>query len=101
MRIYDRDPIGAAAAETGRAQDTQKTDRETNARPQAATDGSADRVELSSTLSRVARALSTFGSDRAAKVQSLSNQYQSGSYWPDAMATSKGMIAEALGVGAN
>jgi len=101
MRIYDRDPMGPAAAESGRAQETLKTDRQNSARPPAATDGSADRVEISSTLARVSRALSSFTSDRAAKVQSLSNQYQSGSYRPDAMATGKGIVAEALGVGAN
>jgi len=39
-------------------------------------------------------------SDRANKVQQLTMQYQSGNYQPNSLATSQGMVAEALSGGA-
>jgi len=62
-------------------------------------DGSNDRVEFSGTLSRLSRTLTTFESSRASRVQALAANYQSGSYRPNAAATSKGLIADAMSAG--
>jgi hypothetical protein len=97
MRIYDRNLTGTGAAESGRPQETQKLDRETASRAASVT---GDRVELSTTLARLSQAISSFSSGRANKVQSLAAQYQSGNYRPDSLATSKGMVADALAAGA-
>jgi hypothetical protein len=50
-------------------------------------------------MSRLSRALATFESTRASRVQALAVEYQSGKYKPDPAATSKGLIAEALSAG--
>jgi flagellar biosynthesis anti-sigma factor FlgM len=101
MRIYDQNLTGTAAAESGRSQETQKPDREATTPPSGSgSSGSGDRVELSSALASVSRALASYHSDRTAKVQSLTAQFQAGSYQPSSQATSQGMVAEALGAGA-
>lgn len=97
MRIYDRDLTGSAAAETGRSQETHKTDREAAASSSTPESGSSDRVELSSGLASVARALASFHSERTQKVQQLAMQFQTGNYSPNSMATSQGIVAAALG----
>jgi hypothetical protein len=56
-------------------------------------------VELSSNLGRLSQAISSFSSQRAERVQSLAAEYQSGSYRPDAQATSRAMITDALTAG--
>jgi len=96
MRIYDRDLTGTTSAEAGRAQETQKADRETAANSSQPAAAYGDRVELSSGLASVSRALSAYGSSRAGKVQQLAAQFQSGSYHPDSHAISQGMVAQAL-----
>ena len=95
MKVYDRNLTGAGAAETGRTQETHASDRAAGA-SLAGTKGEGDRVELSTTLGRVSRALASYGSDRAARVQALSAQYQSGQYRVDSMATGRAMIQDAL-----
>lgn len=100
MRINEGNLTGSAA-ETGRAPETQRTERESTTRAGGGSSSTSnDRVELSSALGSLSRVLSSFGSDRAGRVQSLTAQYQSGGYIPDSMATSHGVIAEAL-AGAN
>lgn len=101
MRIYDRDLTGAAAAESGRSQETQKADREATSTPSPAESTSGDRVELSSGLASVSRALAAYGSDRTSKVQQLAAQFQSGAYQPSSLAISQGMVAQALSTGAS
>jgi len=96
MRIYDRDLTGTASAESGRSQETQRTDRETAAGSSQASSAAGDRVELSSGLASVTRALAAYGSSRAGKVQQLASQFQSGNYHPDSLAISQGMVAQAL-----
>ena len=98
MRVNDRNALGSAAAEAGRAQETQKTGREDNVRSGTA-DSSGDRVELSSNLDRLSQAISSFSSQRADRVQSLAADYQSGRYRADALATSRAMITDALSAG--
>ena len=100
MRIYDRNLTGASAAETGQAQKTQNPSRAgTDASPTHAGDGSNDSVVFSGTMSQLSRALATFESTRANRVQALAVEYQSGKYKPDPAATSKGLVSEALSAG--
>ena len=96
MRIYDRDLTGSASAESGRSQETQRADRDSAAGISQSPASSGDRVELSSGLASVTRALAAYGSSRAGKVQQLTDQFHSGNYHPDSLATSRGMVAQAL-----
>ena len=100
MKVYDNNLSGTSAAPTGRAQETQKTGSE-NARTGSVKPGSKseDRVEFSSTLGSLSRAMAADGSSRANRVQALAAQYQSGNYRPDFLATSRGMVSEALSEG--
>ena len=100
MRIYDQSLTGATG-ETGRAAESQRLDRQTGVRSGSTAPGNSDRVELSNTLNSLSRALTSYGSDRAKRVQELAGQYQSGQYRPNSQATSRGMIAEALAGGAS
>jgi hypothetical protein len=100
MRIYDQGLTGSAATETGRAQETQKTDRDAAATASQSATAPGDRVELSSGLAIVSRALAAYGASRTHKVQQLTTQYQSGSYQPNSLAISQGMVAHALTAGA-
>jgi hypothetical protein len=95
MKIYDSNMSGVPAGAAQRTQETQQTDRSTSGRP--AGTGNGDRVEFSGNLGRLSRVLSTFQADRSNRIQSLAAQYQSGTYRPDPVATSRAMIAEALG----
>ena len=100
MKIYDQNPIGTNASQTERAQEAQKTDKSGGTRTRGgAASASGDHVEFSGTLSRLSRTLGTFESSRANRVEALAAQYRSGSYRPDAVATSKSMVSEALSAG--
>jgi len=95
MRVYDRNLTGAAAAETGRTSETHGPDRAGgNSRSVAAGDG--DRVELSGSLERLSRAVASDASGRAAKVQNIAAQYQTGRYQADSVATSRALVNETL-----
>jgi flagellar biosynthesis anti-sigma factor FlgM len=98
MRIYDQNLAGTAAAESGRSQETQKS----AGAPQSGSGSSVsgDRVELSSAMTGVSRALASYQSDGASKVQSLTAQFQSGRYQPNSQAISQGMVSEAVAAGA-
>ena len=71
-------------------------DREASTTSSQSGNTSGDRVELSSGLAGVARALAAYGSDRASKVQQLAGQFQAGTYNPNSLAISQGMVAQAL-----
>jgi anti-sigma28 factor (negative regulator of flagellin synthesis) len=101
MRIYDRDLTGAASTESGRSQETQKTDRDATTTSSQQGSPSGDRVELSSGLASVSRALAAYGSEHTNKVQQLSTQFQSGSYTPSSLAISQGIVTAALSGGAS
>jgi flagellar biosynthesis anti-sigma factor FlgM len=101
MRIYDRDLTGTASAESGRSQETQKADREASSTSSQPGSQTGDRVELSSGLASVSRALSAYSSDRAGKVQQLTTQVQSGTYSPNSQAISQSLVSHALDAGAN
>ena len=101
-RIYDVNLTGTSAAESGRAQEAQRSGGAGSARTGGAgAGGTGDRVEFSSTLGRLSQAMMADSSVRGSRVQALAAQYQSGSYRPDPAATSKGMVTEALAAGAN
>jgi hypothetical protein len=106
MKIYDRNLTGTSAPETGRAQESHNLDRAGTGKSVtrggvggSGVHGSNDRVEFSGTLSSLSRALTTFESTRASRVQALAVEYQGGNYKPDAAATSKGLVAEAISDG--
>ena len=97
MRVYDVNLTGASAAGSAKSQETQRTDSSGSIRGgSAGGSGNADRVEFSSALGSLSRALSADGSARANRVQHLAALYQSGSYHPDSMATSRAMVSDAL-----
>ena len=101
MKIYDTNLTGTSASETGRAQESQKLNRAGTGKTPAGAglDGATDRVEFSGTLSRLSRALTTFESSRASRIQTLSAEYQKGNYKPDSLATSRGIVSDALSTG--
>ena len=97
MRVDNINLTSANAAESGRAQKTEKSKRSQGVPTgAAATDNTGDRVELSSTLATLSRALSASGSERANRVKALAAQYQSGNYHPNSLATARGVVSEAL-----
>ena len=99
MRIDDRN-LTNVPAEPGRTQETQRAGREDGTRPGSGTaSGGGDQVELSSTLGSLSRAMAAYGSDRQSQVAALAAQYQSGSYQPSSLATSRGMVSEAMAAG--
>ena len=100
MRVYDQNLTGTSGAQAGRTQETQKADRTENARSgSAGSSGPVDRVEFSSAMGTLSRAMSAHESSRASHVQALAAQYQSGSYRPDSAATSRAMVSESLAGG--
>jgi len=97
MRIDGQNLTGATPAESGRAVETEKSNRSQGVQTgTSATDKTGDRVELSSTLETLSRALSASGSERSSRIQALAAQYQSGNYYPDSASTARSMISEAL-----
>jgi hypothetical protein len=101
MRISDSDLTGIGGAESARTQELQSTVGGESARPSVPGGGqSGDRVEFSAGLGQLARAISTYGADRAAQVQKLAALYQSGGYRTDSAATSRAMVSDALSAGA-
>ena len=98
MRIHDQSPTCATGAEAARAQGTQRSGQ-TSAPASSRNAPSGDRVEFSNTLGSLARAISTDSAGRANRVQALASLYQSGSYRADSAATSRAMVADAIGAG--
>ena len=94
MKIYDVSLTGAAAS--GRAQESQRVGPEGGAKSGASANGAGDRIDLSDALNSIGRAMSAYSTGRAAKVQTLAVQYSSGNYRADSLATSRGMVTEAL-----
>jgi len=101
MKVYDRNLTGAAETNgSGAAQRTQKTASTSSSQKGGGGGaGGGDRVELSTTLSRLSRALAAESTERKGRVQSLATQYQSGLYQADVAATSAGIVSEALSAG--
>ena len=99
MKVYDGN-LKSAAAETARAAETPRADRESGARRSGGAGSTgADRVELSSGLQSLSRALESYASRRSGQVEALSAQYESGQYRADVAAASRGLVVEALSQG--
>jgi anti-sigma28 factor (negative regulator of flagellin synthesis) len=97
MRVDDRNRTGTTAAESVRTQETEKSNRNQGVRTGTTeSEKTGDRIELSSTLETLFRAISAFGTERASRVPALAAQYQSGSYYADSAATAGSMVSEAL-----
>jgi hypothetical protein len=94
MRVYDQNLNGTAAARAGGAQEIQRPDRSTGPTAKAGVGG--DRVELSTTLSALSRALDADRSSRASRIAELASQYSQGAYRADSGATARAMLGEAL-----
>jgi hypothetical protein len=56
-------------------------------------------VELSSTMGSLSRAMAAYGLDREDQVGALTAQYRDGSYQPNSLGSSRGLISEALASG--
>jgi anti-sigma28 factor (negative regulator of flagellin synthesis) len=95
MKVVDRNLNSGSPVESGRTQETQRASTTAGSAATIRT-GSGDQVEFSNMLGSLARAMSTFNTDHATKVQALAAQYQSGAYRADSLATSRTMIAHAL-----
>jgi anti-sigma28 factor (negative regulator of flagellin synthesis) len=98
MRIHDQNLTGVTGAETSRAQETQRSGQ-TGASESSRGAQSGDRVEFSNTMGSLARAISTDNAGRENRVQAVTSLYQSGRYRVDAAATSRAMVADAIGAG--
>jgi len=98
MKVVDRNLNSGAAVETGRTQETQRASSTTGSAA-TAQPRNGDRVEFSSTLGSLAKAMTAFNYSNASKVQALAAQYQSGTYQADSVATSRAMVAQALNPG--
>ena len=101
MRVDDRNLTGVPTTESGRTQESGRVNREDDVRSASSPESgnTGDQVELSSTLGSLSRAISADDAGRQGKIEALAAQYQNGAYQPDAQATSKGMISEALAAG--
>ena len=97
MRVNDRNALGSAAVEAGRTAETQRSDRTDAGR--AGADTTNDRVEFSSSLSRLSRAISVDKAQRNSHVQALTAAYQAGTYRPHSLGASRRLIAEAAATG--
>ena len=96
MKVYDTNLTGTSAAQTGRSQESQRTDRGSHGGGSRIGGTAPDHVEFSGALGRLSQALSDFQHSRASRVQALASQYQSGNYRADSAATSRAMVSEAL-----
>jgi flagellar biosynthesis anti-sigma factor FlgM len=97
MRVYDQNLNGTAASRTGGAQEIQRSDAPAGRRATARSE--SDRVELSTTLGALSRALDGDRSGRASRVAELAAQFSRGEYRADSAATARGMLTEALAAG--
>jgi anti-sigma28 factor (negative regulator of flagellin synthesis) len=95
MKVTSQDLSGLGAAGASGAQEAQKTGG--GGKSAGSGGGGSDRVDFSSTLGSLSRAMSSDGSTRQAKIQALTARYQSGSYSADSGAISRGLISEAFG----
>lgn len=96
MRVSNHDLTGLGATGADRAQETPRSGGSSSGAASGG-GGSGDRVDFSSALGSLSRALSSFGASRSDAIQGLMAQYQAGSYATDGPAISRGLIAEAMG----
>src|SRR5581483_7376708 len=96
MKIQDRTSLSPSATQAGRTPDTQKSNPDTAGKRPGAGTADGDRVEFSATLGRLSQAIAAQGTQRAGRVQALSTDYQAGRFHPNAQATGRAMVADAL-----
>ena len=94
MRVHDQNLTGVNPPAAGGTHEAQRTGR--TASGPAGVSGHGDRVELSGAVGTISRALAADSGGRASRVRELAAQYQAGGYRPDAAATSRAMVADAL-----
>jgi hypothetical protein len=100
MKIYDSNLTGTSAAQSGRTHESVKIGRDQSTRSTGSRPGEgSDRVEISSTLGRLSRALDTSSTERASRTQALAAQYSSGKYSAESKATSRAIVSEVLAAG--
>lgn len=95
MKVTSQDLSGLGATGASGAQEVQKTG--SGGKGANGGGGGSDRVDFSSTLGSLSRAMNSDVSTRQAKIQSLTAQYQSGTYSADSTSIGRGLISEALG----
>ena len=100
MRVNDPNLNGAAAAQTGGAREVNGAGRSGNTCVHGS-NAEGDRVELSTTLGALSRALASDHAGRAERVQELAAQYSRGEYRADSAATSRAMVSDAIGAGSS
>jgi anti-sigma28 factor (negative regulator of flagellin synthesis) len=93
MKVTSQDLSGLGAASASGVQEAQKG----GGSAKNAGGGGSDRVDFSSALGSLSRAMSSEGSTRQARIQAITAQYQSGSYTADSAAIGRGLISEAFG----
>lgn len=98
MKVVDRNLSSGSPVESGRTQETQRASTTAGGAAAGRVSG-GDQVEFSNTLGSLARAMSTFNTRQASKVQALAAQYQGGTYRADSLTTSGSMITHALAAG--
>ena len=94
MKVTSQDVSGLGAAGVSGSQEIQKQGG--SGKSAGWVGGGSDRIDFSSALGSLSRAMSSDGSARQAKLQALTVQYQSGSYSVDSGAIGRGLISEAL-----
>jgi anti-sigma28 factor (negative regulator of flagellin synthesis) len=92
MRVDQRNLTGAAAAETGKARESQSIGRDGRTESSRSGAAGSDQVDLSP----LSRALNASASSRSSRVEQLSAQYQAGQYQPDPADVGKSMVGDAL-----
>jgi len=94
IRIYSDGLAGTAASETSRAQELSRTGSSSKPSVGSAA-GGEDQVQMSS----LSEALTSQGSERAARVQELAAAYQKGGYQANSMDVSRAILNNALQAG--
>jgi hypothetical protein len=95
MKVTSQDLSGLGAAGASGVQETQNQGG--SGKGAGCGGGGSDRVDFSSTLGSLSRAMNSEGSTRQARMQAITAQYQSGAYSADSAAISRGLISEAFG----
>lgn len=95
MKVTSQDLSGLGAAGASSAQEVQKGGG--GSKSAGSGSGGSDRIDFSSTLGSLSRAMTSEGSTRQAKIQAITAQYQSGAYTADSAAIGRGLISEAFG----
>jgi len=96
MKITNHNSPSVSTPGLGNAQEIQKSGSGVSGTGSKGRTGN-DRVEFSSTLGSLSRAMESYSSSSSSRVQALAAQYQSGTYKVDSAAISRSLVSEALG----